>query len=132
MEQTSRCKRCSHNFTFHRYHAGFSDLGYLYCDTDSTVLTWSSYDDAYESLVGKKHPWTLDIGEMELVERSIRACHCGGHFTFDASSRCPSCGAEQTDLPYMETNLGFRSIYYGVLGARIDGENEPIWTITSK
>jgi hypothetical protein len=31
---------CTHALKYQRYHAGFSNQGYLYCDRDDTVLTW--------------------------------------------------------------------------------------------
>jgi len=55
-----QCKSCGATLAAERYHAGFSDVGFLYCDKDSTILTWSAYDPDFDKVVGeKKVPWGL-------------------------------------------------------------------------
>jgi hypothetical protein len=41
---SARTGLCTHPLSYQRYHAGFSNLGYLYCDRDDTVLTWGAYN----------------------------------------------------------------------------------------
>lgn len=48
------CPNCGRAFDYHEYHAGFGNQGFLYCDQDEAVLTWSSYDPTYETVVGQK------------------------------------------------------------------------------
>jgi hypothetical protein len=75
------------------YHAGFSNVGFAYCDTCGRTLKFGSYDDTFESIVGRKHPWVLSPEELARVEERMRPCPCGGKFRFDAFPRCPICKA---------------------------------------
>jgi hypothetical protein len=118
-----RCPQCRttlHLPQRHPYHAGFSNQGFLYCDTDSTIVTFGSYDRRYTALVGHVHPWMLDDGQRKAIEDHLVACPCGGRFLFAAEPRCPSCGASlRPALP----GPG----YYVILGRQLDGERDPIW-----
>lgn len=103
------------------YHAAFTDLGFMYCDRDSTVLVFSAYDKVFSSIVGEKVPWALSPLEKEAVEKRVRRCPCGGRFAFDNRPRCTECGASlEKAFPSAE--------HYVIIAKEIDGENEDIWT----
>jgi hypothetical protein len=42
---------------------------FLYNDAGSLTLVWSSFDPAYEAIVGKVHPWMLTIEQQALLEQ---------------------------------------------------------------
>src|SRR4051794_31938673 len=93
----------------------------MYCDQDSTVVTWSTFDPIYDSIVPNTHPWALSPDEQELVEAAIVDCPHGGRFRFAALPRCPHCG---TELP----KLAEVAIYFVVLADRLDGEkHQRVW-----
>ena len=52
---TLTCKSCNSIYNLnqpHPYHAGFSELGFLYCDECPTVVTWDSIlDKRYNDLI---------------------------------------------------------------------------------
>jgi hypothetical protein len=68
------CSHCGNTFDYHQYHAGFSGVGYMYCDVDETVLTWSAYSPIYRKLIDRKVPWALDEEEQTRVERALKPC----------------------------------------------------------
>lgn len=107
-----------------KYHAGFSDLGFLYCDKDTTVLTFSSYDTQYQEIVGRIHPWVLAwdgrMDELRRVESKLRKCPCGGSFSFRNPLRCPVCG-KAFSRPMSD------DIFFVILDKRIDGDKANIW-----
>lgn len=100
-------------------HAGFSDSGFLYCDKNGDLVTWSSYDKTYAGLVSNKHPWDLSRKEKALVEKNLIDCPCGGKFTFAAKPRCPNCNHEIPDI--------VDSIHWIELKKHLDGEKRNIW-----
>jgi len=102
------------------YHAGFSNEGFLYCDTDATVLTFSSYNPHYRAIVGDVHPWMLDPTQRLSIEDHLLPCPCGGRFLFAVEPRCPLCGASLSPaLP----GPG----YFVVIERRLDGDRESVW-----
>lgn len=109
-----------------RYHAGFSDLGFLYCDKDSKVVTFNAYDPEYHRAVGCNDcvPWQLTDEQQTRVEDALVPCPCGGNFLFKNPLRCPNCG-KPLAKPIM------KDIYFYVLDQIIDGEKVHIWK-TSK
>ncbi len=120
-----RCKSCGSEVEGKgRFHTGFNDTGFLYCDRDSTVLTFSSFDPMYEAIAGMVHPWTLaeerkaDI--LKAVEDHIVDCPCGGRFSFENPLRCPVCGGV-----FSEPMSG--NIYFVVLDRHLDGEQMNVW-----
>jgi hypothetical protein len=114
------CPNCSRILRFRRYNARFGDQGYMYCDIDSTLLVWSSYDPIYSSLTSRTHPWMLDEGQQLRIEGEVIDCPSGGHFKFAAKPRCPYCNYE---LPLLSQDPA----YYVILGNLIDGELVDIW-----
>lgn len=116
---SARTGLCTHPLSYQRYHAGFSNLGYLYCDRDDTVLTWGAYNPHYKRIVDK-HPWLLTPEEKGVVEAALKPCPCGGRFAFANAPRCPHCRRARPDLALDPT-------YYVVVGRRLDGDVEAVW-----
>jgi hypothetical protein len=114
------CGSCSRILKFKRYNARFGNQGYMYCDSDATLLTWSSFDPRYAVLSNDVHPWMMDAAVQRIIEESVISCPNGGHFLFGAEPRCPYCNAERPELNLEPT-------YFVVLGDRINGETESIW-----
>jgi hypothetical protein len=114
-----RCPHCHRELEYERIHTGFSDLGFMYCDQDETVVTWDSYDETY-ARIALKHPWTLDAAERQLVVDAMGPCTYGGKFSFDNVPRCPHCNGE---LP----ELGADPTYFVVLGRRLDAARDGVW-----
>ena len=118
--QCPHCKRTLRLAQPYPYHAGFGDQGFLYCESDPTIVTFGAYGHPYRQLVGAVLPWDLDADQRRRVEEALLPCPCGGRFTFRAEPRCPSCGASlRNALP--------GDIYYVILGRHVDGEREMIW-----
>lgn len=118
--EIARCANCAHELAFERFNARLGNQGYLYCDSDATVVTWNSYDPTYSRLSNDTHPWMLNARGRMLIERSIIACPNGGRFRFSAQPRCPFCLVE---LPHLNADPA----YFVVLAARLAGEHEQIW-----
>ncbi len=121
---TIRCKSCGSKYRLSGHwphHAGDSEVGFLYCDKDSTVVTWSAFDERYLDVAdGKNSPWSLLRQEQTAVEAALKPCPCGGTFKFENKLLCPDCGA-----PLAES-IG-NTIYFYVIGERADGEEANIW-----
>ena len=116
---TAICPHCHNRFSYNRWHAGFGDQGYMYCDTDEAVVTWSVYDSKYWSIV-QKVPWNLNETEKKMVEGALRPCPFGGRFRFVNPPRCPIC---RCDIASVVAG----GIYFVVTGRQIDGDSEEIW-----
>lgn len=102
------------------YHAGRSNQGFLYCDRDSTVLVFSTYDPTYVRIVGEVHPWMLDLDQRAEVEEHLISCSCGGSFSFNNPPLCPHCGGSlQPAVP--------SPMHYVIVNRLIDGDHEPVW-----
>src|SRR5258708_6847015 len=120
MRKAGGCGQRGTSMEFDRFHAGLGDEGYMYCDRDATVITWSSFDPTYSSMVHNTHPWMLTDAEKRIVEAAIIECPCGGRFRFGNPPLCPHCSGDLSDLAP-------EPIYYVVLGRRIDGDVSPAW-----
>jgi hypothetical protein len=93
---TITCTSCGHKNGFEQpypYHAGFANQGFLYNDDGNLALVWSSFDPAYEALVGRKHPWTLRADEQACFERALLPAPAGGRWRFINSARCMKCAS---------------------------------------
>lgn len=109
-------------------HAGFSNLGFMYCNKCPNLLLWESYDNVYIELIGHKHPWTLTEEEKRKVEDNAIKCECGGKFQFDAKPRCPECNNEIPDiLPSSIHFVKLKNVIRGDIEGKIQGEKESIW-----
>jgi uncharacterized protein YbaR (Trm112 family) len=132
------CEKCNTVYEInqpHPYHAGFSELGFLYCDKCTNVVIWDDYDENYKKIIGKKvfsgHfprvenikykvPWGLDQDEQKAVENALKPCPCGGQFKFNNELLCPNC-----KHPLADSILD--TIYFYELGNEIDGRKVNIW-----
>jgi hypothetical protein len=117
--QFPRTGSCLHPLSYKRYHAGFSNEGYLYCSRDDTVLTWSSHNPHY-TRIASKHPWMLTPEEWGAVEAALKPCPCGGEFAFANPPRCPQCHRVRPDL-------ALDRAHYVVVGRHLDGDVEAVW-----
>lgn len=93
---TITCVSCGHKNEFEQpypYHAGFANQGFLYNDAGSLTLVWSSFDPAYEAIVGRKHPWTLSAEEQTRFERALPPAPVGGKWRFINPGRCMKCAS---------------------------------------
>jgi hypothetical protein len=100
------------------YHAGFGNQGFLYNDSGTLTLTWSSYDPAYEAIVGKKHPWMLADADRAKLEEMLLPAPDGGRWRFSNPPRCRFCGHPIGDP------IG-RNIYYLLYDGSIDADCPP-------
>ena len=107
------------------YHAGFSNLGFLYCNTCTNILEFSSFNINYTRIVGNKHPWMLDESEKAIIERHLAPCPCEGRFSFNAYPRCPFCkGSLSSIIP--------DTIHFLEIGDVIDGDNNRnVWLMNT-
>jgi hypothetical protein len=117
---TANCPHCHRFVEFERFHAGFSNEGYLYCDSDAAVLTWDSYHPQYVRLVGEKHPWMLSKEEQRRVEDALKPCPYGGRFTFANPPKCPHC---LRDI----SSFVAEKVYFIVTGPRLKAEEVDVW-----
>lgn len=103
-----KCSDCGHKNIFpqpHPYHAGFGNQGFLYNEAGTMTFVWSSFDPAYEAVVGNKHPWTLNKNERIKIEALLKPAPTGGKWKFSNPARCINCG-KQIGEPMIST------IYY--------------------
>ena len=125
-----KCKSCGAEVEGRaRYHTGFSNMGFLYCNKDQTVLVFSSYDKVYTKLVGGPiPPWGLAWGkkteELKRVEDNLVSCPCGGRFLFVNPLICPVCKGVFSE-PIAE------DIHFIILGKLIDADKENVWKTNS-
>jgi hypothetical protein len=108
------------------YHAGKGDEVFLYCDKDTTALTFSWYDATYESIVHREpvgpNPFDLTEEEQRKVENRLIKCPCGGRFLFKNPLRCPMCCGVFSDPP----RLSWSEVVV-VMDRHIDGNKTQIW-----
>ena len=93
---TISCPICGHKNDFEQdypYHAGFGNQGFLYNDAGNLTLVWSSFDPAYEKIVGNAHPWVLTAKQQMLLEGALRDAPSGGQWRFTNSARCLKCAS---------------------------------------
>ena len=113
------CTHCNGEFTYYQRHSGFGDEGYMYCDSDETVLTMQFYGATYQSIMTKL-PWTLNEGEKQVVEAALKPCPFGGRFSFRNPPRCPHCFEDVSAVVP-------GGIYYVVTGRRVDADRDHLW-----
>ena len=90
------CSACGHENSFEQpyaYHAGFGNQGFLYNDAGNRTLVWSSFDPAWESLIGQVHPWTLGSSGWDRVEAALAPLPDGTQWKATNPPRCTQCGA---------------------------------------
>jgi len=104
-----RCKHCDSVNTFDQsnpYHAGFANQGFLYNQSGSCTLVWSSFDPSYEALVGQVHPWTLGPPGWAKIEAALLPSPDGTPWRSSNPPRCASCHAP------IGRSIGEGEIYY--------------------
>jgi hypothetical protein len=104
-----RCPVCGYDNTFaqpNQYHAGFANQGFLYNDAGTLSLVWSSFDPAYERIVGPHHPWMLSVEQRRAFEAILPAAPTGGKWRFENPARCGKCQGAIADP------ISAESIYY--------------------
>lgn len=123
----ARCKSCGAEIPVaEAYHAGKGDEFFLYCDNDTTVLTFSWYDATYERLIGKgtvgPNPFDLTEEQQKKVENHLVRCPCGGRFLFRNPLKCPSCSGVFSDPP----KLSWSEVVV-IIDRHVDGDKTAIW-----
>jgi hypothetical protein len=95
-----KCTSCGHKNDFdqpHPYHAGFANEGFLYNNAGNLTLVWSSFDPAYEAIVGKWHPWALTPEQQAHFEGALPPAPSGGSWRFINPARCARCAKPISD-----------------------------------
>lgn len=118
---TINCPSCAHKNDFKQpypFHAGFGNQGFLYNDEGNLTLVWSSFDPAYEAIVGKWHPWTLTTEQQALLEGALREAPSGGRWRFANPARCLKCKSPISDAIT-------KTIYYICYSGSIDTDFQP-------
>lgn len=119
----THCPNCGRKLQYARYHAGFSNEGFMYCDRDETVLTWDAYSPNYRRITSQL-PWELDVSEQRRVEAAVKPCPYGGGFSFENPPLCPHCHESLAVL------VSGRD-YFIVTMRRIDADSENMWVAGS-
>jgi rRNA maturation protein Nop10 len=120
-QRRATCPNCGRSFEYRQFHAGFGDQGYLYCDSDETVVTWNAYDQNYVNVIPNTNPWSLLEEDKSKVESALKPCPNGGHFAFRNPPRCPVCRGDISSVVP-------GGIYFVVTGRWVDAEkSESIW-----
>lgn len=120
-----KCSACGQSTTItqeYQFHAGFSNRGFLYCDSCPAILEFDTYNPKYIAIVGDKHPWSLNDVEERRVEDALKPCTSGsgGRFRFGALPRCPLCNEPLT-------NLLKDKLHYVEIRKVIDADKEDAW-----
>jgi hypothetical protein len=118
-----KCSACGRITTIaqeYPYHVGFSNRGFLYCDSYPAILEFDTYNQRYTAVVGDKHPWALNSEEKKRVEDALKPYAKGGYFRFGALPRCPTCNEPLPDL--LKDDIHFVEI-----GKVIDADKEDVW-----
>jgi DNA-directed RNA polymerase subunit RPC12/RpoP len=114
-QTTVECSHCGHLNVFdqpYRYHAGFGNQGFLYNETGNRTLIWSSFDREFEAIVGRVHPWALNVDQQKKVEDRLLP-DTGGRWLFANPARCAKC-KEPISEPMV------KDIYYVVYEGSLD------------
>ena len=124
-KKTVICAHCKRKMVLKGpYHAGFSNQGFLYCDKDSTILVFDTFNRCYNNVIPNKHPWMLTIQERQTVEHRLKPCPCGGLFKFGNKPRCPHC--EKLIGEFAD------SMHYVIIGKLVNGNNRSAWKILTQ
>jgi hypothetical protein len=122
------CKTCGGKNAFDQpslRHAGFGNQGFLYDDSGTLTLIWSSFDPAYQKLVGQTHPWMLTESQRDLIEHSLRDAPNGNRWRFSNPPRCIHCGS-----PIGEP-LSSKSVHYLRYPGSLDLDTQGFRTFAS-
>lgn len=89
------CPHCGHRNVFaqpYPYHAGYGNQGFLYSETGTCTLAWSSFDTDYAEVVGSRQPWALTDADREILEERLTPAPDGTRWLFENPARCQQCG----------------------------------------
>ena len=126
------CKACGRGNAFdqpYAYHAGFGNRGFLYDDSGTSTLIWSSFDPAYVELVGSTHPWMLTETQRSTLEQALAPAPKGGRWRFSHPPRCTHCGAPIGE-PIASGNI-FYLIYPGSTQLDVEGSDLTLRAVLS-
>jgi hypothetical protein len=115
-----RRKACGKDNVFdqpYRYHAGFSDQGFLYNESGDLTFVWASYDPLMRRLFPGKQPWVFDADEQRTFEEFLKPAPSGGRWKFINPARCVHC-AEPISPPMMQ------DIYYVFYPGSISADSQ--------
>jgi hypothetical protein len=128
------CRACGTANEFEQpyaYHAGFANQGFLYNDDGDLTLVWSSFDPAYEAVVGPHHPWALTDAQRETFEKQLSPAPRGGRWRFANPPRCTRC-RESIGSPIRGSNI-YYLVYPGSINTdSVDPEHVPLAELLSK
>ncbi len=117
------CATCGFENVFrqpYRYHAGFSDMAFLYNEAGNCTLVWGVYDPVYERLLAGDDAWRPSRAHQEQLEALLPLSPCGDRWCFAAPARCSACSAviakpmASGEIYYLEYS---GSIMLGCVGA---------------
>jgi hypothetical protein len=100
-----KCKHCGRDNVFDQpyvYHAGFSDQGFLYNDSGTLTLVWSTADPVFAELFPGETPWTKERSNRQRFEKMLPAAPSGGKWRFRNPARCMHC-AKPISAPMRKT-----------------------------
>lgn len=81
------CDHCHRSFRLQAFHAGFSDVVYLYCSNQPHTLVASHYLEDAPAILGAADP-----AAVARFEARLPPCgRCGGSFGYRNPFRCPHC-----------------------------------------
>ncbi|MDD5260068.1 MAG: hypothetical protein PHD29_08880 [bacterium] len=102
-----KCPHCQNSFETHYFHAGFSDVDIIYCNTCPNAVKIDIYDPKYTDIYKKHKGLSFVLGAIyfalfkrtfgkysdfqKVVERELKPCSCGGIFLYRTKPRCPIC-----------------------------------------
>jgi hypothetical protein len=116
----SACRQVTSIPQEYPFHAGFSGVGFLYCDSFPAILVFGTYNRKYTAIVGDKHPWSLDSAEKKRLEDALKPFRRGGRFRFGAPPRCPACNEPLPDLLKDD-------VHFVKLGEFVDADKDDVW-----
>ena len=89
------CPSCGRANDFaEAYHAGFSELGFLYNEAGNLTLVWGVFDPAYVAVVGNHNPWCLSRKQERALEQALLPSPAGDRWLFANPARCTHCSAQ--------------------------------------
>jgi hypothetical protein len=118
------CDHCRKTFRLQSFHAGFSDLVYLYCSRGLHTLVASSYLPDAPTLLRPADPESVARFEGRLPPCG----ECGGEFRYLNPLRCPHCKEPYIDFanhPGVREQEYYGNYLYGGTLQRWEPPQEP-------
>jgi hypothetical protein len=98
------------------YHAGFSDVAFLYNVEGNRTLVWSIMDPAFTRLVGENVPWSFTRRLQRQLEQALMPSPTGSAWLFSSPARCGRC-SKSIGKPMM------KDIHYLLFPGSVDVSN---------